>query len=149
MVLLKRLPTPSGELYHGPMPDLGVLEELEEQGFDAIWNMGKELRPIIAIEQHYVPLVLHGDVPDYGTPKDIGHFVGQLQKIVGMLRAGKKIYLHCHGGVGRTSLALASIKVMFGSSAEAALKSAYNAAGGPETKSQIEFVRRLEQSIKY
>jgi hypothetical protein len=136
-------------LYFGPIPDLGVLEALEEQKFDCVWNLGKELSPIIAIEKEYVPLVLHGNIPDYGVPKDVGSFVGQLDKVVGLLRSGKKVFAHCFGGQGRTSLALASISVMFGASAEDALRAANSAAHGPDTKEQAEFVRKLEKAIRY
>ena len=148
MVMLRKF-SGSGECYYGSTPNLEVLEKLEEDKFDCVWNLAKEGSAIVHIERKYVPLVLHAGIDDYKAPKDVGGFVGQLDKVVGMLRSGKKVFVHCNFGCGRTGLALASIAVMMGSDAETALNKAYSACSGPESKIQAEFVHKLAQSIRY
>jgi protein-tyrosine phosphatase len=148
--MLNRFPTSSGQLYFGRMPNLETLEELKNEHFDAIWNLGAELAPILAIEKQFIKTVIHGNIPDFGVPSDPNEFIGQLSRVIGMLRSGKKVFLHCGEGRGRTGLALACIKVMMdGSSAEKALRAAHMTCGGPETSKQCHFVHKFQQALKY
>jgi hypothetical protein len=89
-------------------------------------------------------------IGDFGIPTP-GMMNAILDRIEGSLRAGRKIYLHCWGGIGRTGTTVGCYLVRQGRTAEEALdqlltwwrgvpKSNYH-PHSPETREQVNFIR--------
>lgn len=89
-------------------------------------------------------------IEDHGVPGDI--FMSQvLTVIAGALNAGRRVYVHCRAGIGRTGTVLGCILVERGLEGEEALKELnrqwqHNARSRswprvPETPAQATFVR--------
>lgn len=141
---LRRFPTSSGDLYYGPHPNVKTLKALKSMGIDAIWNLASELKLMVPYEKLYAKEVLFGNINDFGVPDD-SSFTSQLDRVVSLLKRGKKVFIHCFGGIGRTSTALAAIKVSLeGTDAKEALDLAGKYAHGPETYEQDEYVEKLD-----
>lgn len=131
------------ELYSGHRPETETLEMLYSEGFDCIWNMAKELKSLAEEERDYCPLVLEGKITDYSIPEDAELFASQVEKVCAMLREGKKVFIHCMGGRGRTGMALAGILIGMGGDAHDALTAIYAHCEGPDTEEQVEFIKSL------
>lgn len=133
-------------------------DALLEAGIDTFIDLTKpnETFPYanILFEQAraYKVTVTHDRFPigDFGlpTPRLMNAI---LDKIEESLAAGRKIYLHCWGGIGRTGTTVGCYLVRQGSTAEEALdqlsawwrdvpKSRYH-PHSPETREQVAFVR--------
>jgi len=89
-------------------------------------------------------------IGDFGLPTP-GSMNAILERIEESLRAGRKIYLHCWGGIGRTGTTVGCYLVRQGKTAEEALdqlsmwwrgvpKSDYH-PHSPETREQVNFIR--------
>jgi hypothetical protein len=143
--VVKRFPIKSpGKLYYGPWPSVEMLRTLKKLDVDTIWNLAQELDLIIPYEKYFVPNVIHGNIEDFYIPENITHFATQLNQIAGLLRSGKNVFIHCFGGHGRTGMALAAIDLMVSDSEpKVALRKAHGATGGPEERSQVDFVQDL------
>jgi hypothetical protein len=59
------------------------------------------------------------------------------------LADGKVVYLHCHYGIGRTGITLASYLIRRGSSVDAALAALRAIRKGPEGPQQVAFLARF------
>lgn len=133
---MKKIPTKIGQLYCGPCP---YQKELDDNGpFDCIWNLAKELNPA----SYSADNIIYANIKDMDVPKHTAQFNFQLQLIAKYLLLDKKVFVHCLGGCGRTGLALASLfQIVEGVSIGASLKLAKKYVNGPETYSQIDFVK--------
>lgn len=54
---------------------------------------------------------IHFPMPDFGVPTDEMKFVALAGKLRGYLEHQKTVVVHCHGGIGRSSLLVAGILV--------------------------------------
>lgn len=141
---LKRFPTPSGELYYGPLPMVADLKNIQRNNIDIIWNLAAELNVLVPYEKLYTKEVLFGNIPDFEAPSENSLFISQLEYVVNALKQGKKVFVHCHGGRGRTGTGLAAIDVAFGEDSDKALDKAMAYAGGPESVEQEEYIDKLD-----
>ena len=140
-MVLKRFPTNSGYLYYGPMPDVKVLNQIKRNKIHTIWNLAGELKMLVPYEETFVPEVIQGNIKDYSVPSNVGGFLSQLNHIVSILRSGKKVFVHCYGGRGRTGMTLAAIKVALdGTDPKEALKMVGDFVNGPDTAEQKKFI---------
>jgi protein-tyrosine phosphatase len=82
-------------------------------------------------------------IPDFGVPDDT-HMTTILAAIDEALSAGRAIYVHCRGGIGRTGTVVGCWLVQQGRSGEEALRQveALLGPGSPETDEQRQLVRR-------
>ena len=154
--LMKRVKTSVGELYIGDKDDaLAIIagEPIELEGhypavamrFDRIWNLAKELAFMADDEANFADAVILGQIEDQGIP-DMQSFVGELAEVINVLGLGGSVFVHCLGGVGRTAIALAAIKLGVDEmNADEALQCAKDECNGPETDEQIAFVRQLAE----
>ena len=133
-----------------------------EEGFNVFIDLTKpnEVSPYshILLEQSraYDLEVKHHRFPigDFGRPTpDLMKSI--LDTIDAELQAGKKIYLHCWGGIGRTGTTVGCYLVRHGKTSEEALSQLSEWWMGvpksqlhprsPETHEQIEFIRKWEK----
>jgi ADP-ribosylglycohydrolase len=90
-------------------------------------------------------------IPDHGLPQSLGHMQDILDELDRALAAGRRIYLHCRAGIGRTNLVAGCWLVNRGFSGEGALAQlnerwqSCSRSGAwpsvPETEAQCDFVR--------
>jgi predicted protein tyrosine phosphatase len=134
------------------------IDALIEAGFDTFIDLTKsnETWPYLRIlhdeARDYEVEVIHLRFPvgDFGlpTPEQMNSI---LKAIDENLQAGRKIYLHCWGGIGRTGTTVGCYLVRQGKTGEEALaqlsawwqgvpKSRYH-LHSPETLEQMEFIR--------
>jgi len=135
---------------------------LVKAGFNTFIDLTKanEMSPYLNIlieqSQAYHVNVKHQRFPirDFGLPTP-EQMLSILDMIDAELQAGKKIYLHCWGGIGRTGTTVGCYLVRGGKTGEDALrqlaewwksvpKSFYH-QHSPETYEQMEFVRNWTQ----
>lgn len=82
-------------------------------------------------------------IPDFGVPDD-ATMAAILATIDAALSAGRVVYVHCRGGIGRTGTVLGCWLVQDGHSGEEALCQVDTllGPGSPETEEQRQLVRR-------
>lgn len=138
------------------------LDAFIEAGFDTFVNLTRpdELPDYIGLLQeqagYYGVTVncMRFSIGDFGLPSpDL--MVAVLDAIDAALEAGKTVYVHCHGGIGRTGTTVGCYLVRHGLSGEEALKtlsamwktmpkSAYH-PNSPETIQQEKFILNWSQ----
>ena len=59
--------------------------------------------------------------PDFGVPLDAEDALDALREVAARARAGERVEVACRGGVGRTGTALATLAVLDGLTADAAV----------------------------
>jgi predicted protein tyrosine phosphatase len=138
------------------------IDALIEAGFDTFIDLTKdhETFPYIRIlldeaRLHEVEVEYHRfPIGDFGLPNP-GQMKSILDTIDKALGSGRKIYLHCWGGIGRTGTTVGCYLVRRGSSGDDALhrlaewwknvpKSGIHPRS-PETLDQVEFIRNWEK----
>lgn len=138
---LKRFPTNSGYLYYGSLPGVAELKLIRKNKIDVIWNLAKEFGDMASYEKQFAPTVITGNITDYGVPDNPGAFLFQVKHVAALLKAGKKVFVHCHGGRGRTGMILAALKIAVdGSDATSSLHMVNEVVGGPDTDEQESFI---------
>jgi ADP-ribosylglycohydrolase len=95
---------------------------LLEAGFDAFIDLTEagELPPYdiyLPGSAHYV----RKPIPDHGVPRANEHMAEIQAEIDAALARGRRVYLHCRAGIGRTGIAVACHLIEHGLSADAAL----------------------------
>lgn len=119
----------------------------ELSGLDVAWVLARELTSDYpATRFGGTTRVLHADIHDFSAPTGDGDriFRAQLDDVCEVLRRSGRVLVFCHGGRGRTAIALASIAIRLDSvDADTALARAHAACGGPEEESQRAYVRSL------
>jgi protein-tyrosine phosphatase len=137
-----QMEVPMGTLLFGRMwsswESSAIEDEIRTRKIDVIFNLLEESHgDINGAKEIWSP------IDDYDIPSDIESFMSKVSSVIEELCLGKTVFVHCFGGVGRTSLALASILVKLGTPAAEALDRVHELARGPETEEQKIFVRNL------
>lgn len=96
-------------------------------------------------------------IRDHDIPADPSHMADILEAIESALRAGRRLYVHCRAGIGRTGTVVGCLLVERGASGEAALEMLNRAwqqcaraeawPSVPETEAQIEYVRSWQPRV--
>lgn len=142
--MIKRFYTKTGFLYFSSCPDKKELEQLKELGVDCIWNMAKELKYISDIERLYIKEVICADIYDADTPENELEFISQLKYISDLLLDGKKVFVHCMAGHGRTGMALVLLSTIVNNGPfEKMLKYSQTWCGGPKRYNQVDYVKEV------
>ena len=154
-----------GKLLAGRYPGAKKLPELERRlgalldaGFDAFLDLTQagELPPY----EGYLPagvVYLRKPLTDHGVPRDGAEMADILGELAGLLDAGRRVYLHCRAGIGRTGTVVACHLIESGMPAEVALgrlNELWQTSDGsdtwpevPETDEQRAFVRAYVPSV--
>jgi hypothetical protein len=138
------------------------LDALIEAGFDTFIDLTKpnEIFPYANVlfqeaKAYDIQAVYHRfPIGDFGLPTFEG-MNAILDRIEERLEAGRRIYLHCWGGIGRTGTTVGCYLVRQGKTADEALdqlstwwrtvpKSQYH-PHSPETPEQVDFIRTWAQ----
>jgi hypothetical protein len=138
------------------------IDSLLEAGFDTFIDLTRPnetipyFRTLLEESKVYEIKVDHYNFPigDFGLPTT-GNMLSILDTIDTALQNGKKIYLHCWGGIGRTGTTVGCYLVRRGSTGEEALnqlaewwrsvpKSQIHQRS-PETHDQAQFIRNWAQ----
>ncbi len=101
---------------------------------------------------------LRKPIRDHGLPELAAHTVEILDEIDAALAAGRRIYLHCRAGIGRTNLVVGCWLARHGAQGDAALdrlNELWSTSGRaqdwpavPETDAQVEYVRAWRESAQ-
>jgi ADP-ribosylglycohydrolase len=96
-------------------------------------------------------------IPDHSLPGRRRHMIDILQAVDEALGAGRRVYVHCRAGIGRTGTVIGCLLVERGSSGAEALEllnqvwqscsRARTWPSVPETDGQVEYVRRWKPAL--
>jgi protein-tyrosine phosphatase len=124
-----------GRLLVGPYPG-GQVERLA--GIDVVVALTEESE-LPPYEVGPGVRLVRRAIPDFGCPEP-----DELRQTLDMLdrelAAGKVLYLHCRGGVGRTGMVTACYLIRRGATAEEALARLRAVGKGPEAEEQLRLV---------
>jgi len=87
-------------------------------------------------------------IPNFGAPSDKQKFLQIVKDLAQQLLSGKKLLIHCGGGIGRTGTLATGLLLSLGVEAEKAKKTAASAHSFPETTSQEQILDWLELKLK-
>ena len=151
----------------GAYPTQHQIQQLEKWNVDIVVNITrndeKKKRP-----NHTNVQVIQFIIPDRKVPEDVREFCALVIHLTRKINEGKKLYIHCKGGHGRSGLLVASILCYLYkiSPKESFIRtSAYHATrpvhstkskkndfwkmkGSPQTMEQRDFVRNIFQPYK-
>jgi protein-tyrosine phosphatase len=93
--------------------------------------------------------VLWARIPDFRAPAEVDLFDEQLGRVCTVLGGGGHVHVSCFGGIGRTGVAIACIRVhLLGETPDDALAAAFDACGGPMTEGQDAFVHATARRLR-
>jgi protein-tyrosine phosphatase len=110
----------------------------------AIQRVSNSANEKLTINHQQIPITKYSrlPIPDYSIPSP-SHMTAILDTLDAALAAGHSVYLHCHGGRGRTGTAIGCWLVRQGMAGEQALARIAELRGdhdSPETDEQRNFV---------
>lgn len=101
-------------------------------------------------------MFLSFEIPDCGIPQDLTSFTKFILELKGLFDQGKKLFIHCRGGHGRSGLVTACLLISMNWTAENALfevkmshlsRMYYPEYPCPQTEEQVEFVKNFENVL--
>ncbi len=148
----------AGELYRSPMPfaafDLGMttLEEYLEAGVDTVVMLieqGEDLlrsgRDLTATYSKSGIDTIHFPIYDFETPEDRTGFSSVLDQVIGLVKEGKHVAVHCFAGRGRTGMFIALVgRKVLGLEGQEAIDWVRGIFPGIETSSQEQLIRDFD-----
>ncbi|HXS27432.1 MAG TPA: ADP-ribosylglycohydrolase family protein [Steroidobacteraceae bacterium] len=137
----------------------GRIERLLALGVDTIVDLTAADEPLPRYDDLLPAEVEHHRFPirDHGIPAVPAHMTDILETIESALRSGRRVYVHCRAGIGRTGMVVGCLLVEHGSTGEQALELLNGAwqqcaraadwPSVPETETQIAYVRSWKPSV--
>lgn len=135
------------------------IERLLALGVETIVDLTAPDEPLPRYDDLLPASIDHYRFPirDHGIPAVPAHMTDILETIESALRAGRRVYVHCRAGIGRTGMVVGCLLVERGSTGEQALEvlngvwrqcaRAVEWPSVPETESQIEYVKSWQPSV--
>lgn len=114
----------------------------ECNNIDIIWNLLEESHGNIGQAKE-----IHSPINDFGIPADTESFLQDVNTIISLLKDGKRIFVHCHSGTGRTAIALALVLIHLGNEGNDTLYLVKKLTLGPETNEQCKFILDIANSL--
>ncbi len=151
----------TGQLAIVPRPRGGEwlddeLHALKDAGFDVVLSLltREEAQDLgvstesLASAKHRIKFVSF-PIPDLGVPHSGSATREFLNRLLGELRTGKHVAIHCRQGIGRSGLIAASLLVMAGLDPAMAFRRVSDARGleVPETSEQRDWVVALSHDV--
>ena len=149
----------------GSWPTQDDIQALVDWGVDVIVNLAfsteKKVKPYaVPVDKHVE--VINFPIRDRSVPENKIDFCSLVVQICNVLSKGKKVYIHCKGGHGRSGLLVASViayKTGMSADEAIALTSKYHSdrqvmhqrwrvIGSPQTNYQKTFVRNLFYTVE-
>lgn len=93
---------------------------------------------------------IHFPIKDFGVPDKEEDMIGLAEELEKRIRTGKKIIIHCRGGIGRSSLLACTLLMQQGLSCAEAIDLVSRKRGCriPETEEQERWLKRLHTTIE-
>lgn len=92
----------------GSYPTQQQIQLLEDWGVDIVVNLTsseeRKIKPYVTNAR-----IVQFPIPDRGVPEDVEEFCALVLLLIEEISRGKKIYIHCKGGHGRSGLLVAAI----------------------------------------
>lgn len=92
-------------IYFGPYPSQCMINELEKNKFDIIVNLTEHS----IMYQVSTSTLIHYPVCDNSFPNNISSYINLIISLKNLFNKGNKIYIHCRGGHGRSSMVCVSL----------------------------------------
>jgi protein-tyrosine phosphatase len=92
----------------GAYPTQHQIQQLEDWGVDIVVNLTKNNEKKIKPYRTKAK-VIQFVIPDRKIPENVREFCALVIHITREIKAGKKVYIHCKGGHGRSGMLVASI----------------------------------------
>jgi protein-tyrosine phosphatase len=88
-------------------------------------------------------------IPDRGVPSAVASFAVLVEGLVGLLRSGSSVAIHCRAGIGRSGLLAGCILGSLGISVDDAfgMLSRARRVAVPDTDAQVEWVREFVRRV--
>lgn len=158
MTPLYEIPTPlPGTLFIGPQPSFDELDgftlfgDLAQKGLSLVVDLC-DLSQQHPLEKDFVSKTglnyLHFPIQDYNIPDDDQKAMEVVDLVAVVLQSGKGVFIHCKGGIGRSSLLACAILLKLGYQPDKATSIVGNGRGKqvPETPVQRQWIDRIYQS---
>ena len=102
---------------------------------------------LFAVYRGYGLKVIHYPIQDFSVPRDLRSFDEVIKKILGILRSGESILVHCQGGHGRTGLIVVGTVIRLGNDPYDAYRYVNAIRDVVETKQQYLFLQKYYRSL--
>jgi hypothetical protein len=128
--------------------------EIEENRIESVMVLlGKEeltrlygdTNSLFKVYSSYGAKVISYPIPDFEVPKDMNTFNNAVKVILGYVKNGKNVMVHCWGGHGRTGIMTVGICVKAGISVDNAYNMISKKRKILETMEQFEFLYDYEE----
>lgn len=96
------------QLRFGKYPTQEQVDLLKEDGINLIVNLTEEMHI-----HYFFPLVIKYPIEDTKIPEDLDTFTDLLQLLFDSLKAGKKIFIHCRHGRGRSGTVTSILLILY------------------------------------
>ena len=145
------MPKPqSGELLRGE------IEALRNAGVDVLVSLlGNDEIPMLGLDKEEAICIanditfLHFPVKDFSVPADMDQARMLVEKLHAFSGEGKKIVIHCRGGIGRSSLMASALLMRGGNTPAECIEKISNSRGHtvPETAEQRAWIENFHATL--
>ncbi len=94
---------------------------------------------------------IHFPIPDFSTPQSEDDYINLVNRIIHKLNLDEKVIIHCHGGIGRSSMIASGVMIKRGIEKHAVFDeiSGYREHPVPDMKFQKEWVLNISKKLLY
>jgi protein-tyrosine phosphatase len=131
------------KLAKSSIPDIADLVVWQEEGIQSILNLLEDYYEDVVKDELRIGFkVLHSPIDDFGAPS-----FEQLQEIVKWIDdeigLGRKVLVHCFGGIGRTGTVLLTYLMYQGDDLETAMEKVRKVGANPQSPEQLNIINEF------